>query len=251
MLTRISLIVAIVAGLAVAGLNFVKVKEKITTLISQRDGEKAEKVAAQTELSSTKKELTVTRKDLESTKTELVSTQGDRDKERAEKESQTRRAVKLTEDLAKVQQGLDDAQAQLHAWNAIGSTPEQLLARLAELKQVKEDLGSLTETNHVFASKIKTLTYRLLRYEDPENYRVELPPDLNGKILVADPKWDFVVLDFGEKQGALEDGVLLVSRNGRLVAKVQIRSVQSNRCIANVLPNWKLGDVMEGDSVIP
>ena len=32
MLMRISLIVAIIAGLAVGGLNFVKVKEKITTL---------------------------------------------------------------------------------------------------------------------------------------------------------------------------------------------------------------------------
>ena len=49
MLTRISLIVAILAGLAVAGLNFVKVKEKITTLMAERDSEKEQKVAAQAE----------------------------------------------------------------------------------------------------------------------------------------------------------------------------------------------------------
>jgi hypothetical protein len=49
----------------------------------------------------------------------------------------------------------------------------------------------------------------------------------------------------------LENGVMLVNRNGRLVAKVRIRSLQSDRCIANVLSNWKLGDVMEGDQVIP
>ena len=80
---------------------------------------------------------------------------------------------------------------------------------------------------------------------------VELPADLHGQVLVADPKWDFVVLNVGQNQGVLEDGIMLVNRNGRLVAKVQVRSVQSDRSIANVLPNWKLGDVMEGDQVIP
>ena len=39
MLMRISLIVAIIAGLAVGGLNFVKVKEKITTLQADLDRE--------------------------------------------------------------------------------------------------------------------------------------------------------------------------------------------------------------------
>ena len=47
MLIRISLIVAIVAGLAVGGLSFIKVKEKITTIQGQRDEEKAAKETAQ------------------------------------------------------------------------------------------------------------------------------------------------------------------------------------------------------------
>ena len=39
--------------------------------------------------------------------------------------------------------------------------------------------------------------------------------------------------------------------HGKLVAKVRISSVQANRSIANVLPDWKFGDVMEGDTVFP
>jgi hypothetical protein len=70
-------------------------------------------------------------------------------------------------------------------------------------------------------------------------------------VLVADPKWNFVVVNVGEEQGVLEHGELLVNRDGRLVAKVKIRSVQKDRAIANVLPGWQLGDVMEGDQVIP
>jgi hypothetical protein len=69
--------------------------------------------------------------------------------------------------------------------------------------------------------------------------------------VVVDPKWDFVVLNIGSKQGALEDGEMLVSRDGKLVAKVVIRSVQPDRCIANIVSGWKLGEVIEGDVVTP
>jgi hypothetical protein len=74
---------------------------------------------------------------------------------------------------------------------------------------------------------------------------------LKGKIVVVDPKWDFVVLNIGDEQGAIQDGEMLVSREGKLVAKVVIRSVQKDRCIANVVPGWKLGEMIEGDEVTP
>ena len=80
---------------------------------------------------------------------------------------------------------------------------------------------------------------------------VKLPPDLKGKIVVVDPKWDFVVLNIGDDRGVLQDGELLVSRNGKLVAKVVVRSVQKDRCVANVIPGWKLGEMIEGDDVTP
>jgi len=74
---------------------------------------------------------------------------------------------------------------------------------------------------------------------------------LRGKIVVVDPKWDFVVLNIGEDQGVLENGELLVSREGKLLAKVIVRSVQKDRAIANLVPGWKFSDVMEGDDVCP
>ena len=80
---------------------------------------------------------------------------------------------------------------------------------------------------------------------------IKLPADLKGKILVVDPKWDFVVLNIGEDQGVIQDGELLVSRDGKLVAKVIVRSVEKDRSIANIVPGWKLGEVIEGDEVTP
>jgi hypothetical protein len=104
--------------------------------------------------------------------------------------------------------------------------------------------------NKVLMQKVKKVETELAVYRDP-NFFVTLPASLKGKVLVADPKWNFVVLNVGEDQGVLERGELLVNRNGRLVAKVVVRSVQKDRCIANVLPGWELGEVMEGDLVIP
>jgi hypothetical protein len=69
--------------------------------------------------------------------------------------------------------------------------------------------------------------------------------------MVVDPKWDFVVLNIGEDQGLLPDGELLVSRDGKLIAKVIVRSIQKDRSIANLVPGWKLGEVIEGDQVTP
>jgi hypothetical protein len=31
---------------------------------------------------------------------------------------------------------------------------------------------------------------------------------------------------------------------------VKIKSIQQNRCIANVMRGWKISDVMEGDQVL-
>jgi hypothetical protein len=67
----------------------------------------------------------------------------------------------------------------------------------------------------------------------------------------VDPKFDFVVLDVGHDKGMLENGEMLVSRDGKLVAKVKVRAVERDRSIANVLPGWKLTDVYEGDVAVP
>ena len=78
-----------------------------------------------------------------------------------------------------------------------------------------------------------------------------MPSTASGKVLVSDPKWNFVVVNVGGDQGAKQFGELLVNRNGRLVAKVKISSVDKDRSVANVVPGWQIGEIMEGDLVIP
>jgi len=251
MLIRISLFVVIVLGLAATGLNFSKVKEKITTIMGQRDSEQQQKEAAQKELADTKSKLDTTTKDLAKTKEELTTTKDGLERETTKATAQEKRANALTEELTKTKLERDDAQAEIAAWKALGIPVEQIKTLIANLKSAQVEHEVLVAEKKILERENKRLQIRLNEILIVD-YKVPLPPGLTGKILAVDPKWDFVVLDVGEKEGALENGELLVNRSGRLVAKLKIRSVQADRSIANILPGpWKKGDVMEGDQVFP
>jgi negative regulator of sigma E activity len=59
-----------------------------------------------------------------------------------------------------------------------------------------------------------------------------------------------VVLNIGSDQGAKQLGVMMVDRDGKLLGKVRISSVTKTECIANIMPDWKRGNIMEGDEVL-
>ncbi|MGA3164440.1 MAG: hypothetical protein ABSD77_09660 [Verrucomicrobiota bacterium] len=250
MLIRISLIVAIVAALAVGGLNISKVRDKIDTLITQRNNERSQKQKALGDLASKSQELAKTKDTLTQTQQELTDTKSQRDKAVADDKEQIKRASEWADKLAKETQELNDTQAQLGAYTATTLSPEQVMTLNKMLKNTQTALEAVKEENVVLQRAVSRLNNQLAGFVGT-NYVVKLRANLEGKIVAVDPKWNFVVLNVGEDQGVLEDGEMLVSRNGKLVAKVIVRSVQKDHSIANVVPNWRLGDVIEGDEVTP
>ena len=250
MFIRISLIVAIAAALFASGWNIVKVRENITTLISQRDDERGKKAEALSNLSKAKTDLTKSQDALKQATQEMADAKSERDKAVVTATAQTKRADELSDKLTKTTQERDDSQNQLAAYKATGKTPDQVGTLSRALKESQEAVEIVNEEKLVLQRTLTRLQARLAKYEGPDP-TIRLRADLKGKILVVDPKWDFVVLDIGQDQGVLENGELLVSREGKLVAKVVVRSVEKNRCIANVVPGWKLGEVIEGDEVSP
>jgi septal ring factor EnvC (AmiA/AmiB activator) len=250
MLIRISLIVAIVAALAAGALNVFQVRDKIDTLITQRNDFHNERDEAVTERESAKKELAKTKDDLTQTQQQLADTKSDRDKAVADAAAQVKRADELADKLTKTSQERDDAQNLLAAYKATGLSADQVGGLNKALKSTETALEAVQEENGVLQRTVNRLSTQLAELV-VTNYVVMLRSDLKGRILAVDPKWNFVVLNIGGDQGVLNDGELLVSRNGRLVAKVIVRSVQKDRSIANIVPGWQLGDVIEGDEVTP
>jgi hypothetical protein len=249
MLIRITLIIAILGGLAVGVLNFVQVKDKISTTLAdrdqfhtQRDQEQKDKVKAQKELASTKVTLDKTTAQLKETTTE-------RDAALQKADEESKRAQALDDSLKKTKDERDTAQNELAAWHALGVPLERIKATLASLKAVTEERDAIASEKKVLLEANSRLQDKIDSILNPE-HEVKLPEGLRGKVLVSDPRYDFVVLDIGQNQGVRESGRLLVNHNGKLVAKVQIKSVQADRSIANVMPGWQISDIMEGDQVL-
>ncbi len=249
MLIRISLIIAIVASLGAGVISFVKVKEKITFLMTDRDNEKTQKETALRDLSDTKKVLTATKKDLDITKADLATTVTQRDQALTDAANEKKTSTALTAKLEKTAADRDKAQTELAQWNALNHSIDEVSTALKDQKNLRADRTNLVVKISNLSGQLKEATNLLTQLTGGE-LPIKLDPALRGKVVIVDPKYDFVVLDIGENQNAIEGGILLVNRRGKLVAKLKIRSVQADRCIATVMPG-KLGEVMEGDLVLP
>ena len=247
---RISLIVAILAALGAGTLNVLQVRDKINTLISQRNTYHDNLDKTKATLDTTKRDLAKAKSDLADTQQQLADAKTARKKAEDTAAAQTKRADDLNAQLAKVTQDRDAAQAELAAYKATGKSPQEVLQLVALIKQDQDTIAAINDEKKVLSRKLLSVQNQLNELLT-ESYVVKLPADLKGQVVVVDPKWDFVVLNIGDEQGVLQDGEMLVSRDGKLVAKVIIRTVEKDRCIANIMPGWKLGDVYEGDQVIP
>jgi DNA repair exonuclease SbcCD ATPase subunit len=251
MLIRISLIVAILAGIGVGVLNFVKVKEKIVALQNDRDNEKKMKETAQADASKTHATLKKTETELKQTKATLDQTAAELAAAAAERDRKAKEAEELTSRLRDTSDKLEKSQQELSRFSAIPITPDEAIALKEEFKVLQNKLDEADIVNKALAREKVRLANKLAIYTDQGTNIVELPAELKGKVVAMDPKWNFVVVNLGADQGVLELGELLVNRSGRLVGKIIVREVKKDHCIANLLEGWQIGEILEGDEVIP
>jgi len=248
MLLRICLIITIIAGLGAAYLGFVPVKEIITTTREARD-QFLQKLDAETALyQKTDKELKTTKTQLATTTAKLNDTQSQLEAANTKNTELDKQNTDLTDKLTKMTARADTAEQTLEKWRQLPA-PE-------EIKIIISNLAKTTKERDVFIAENKLL---LARNDDLQkqinnlvgtDVAVALPTGLKGRVLAVDPKFDFVVLDIGDDQGAKERGEMMVNRQGKFIGKVRISSVQKDRCVATIMPGWKRGEIMEGDQVI-
>jgi len=250
MALRISLIIAIVASAATLVLSHLKVAERIQTLettLAQTQQELAvaqqNEAKARQEAQQLKDQLDQTTQELDQTKAQLAQVQQEARQQRA-------RADRVEEQLHQTRVELAQVRRRLAAWEALQIPIEEIRSRLAALEKAKATIAALQEENRILLRKATEYRNRLMVYEGEELPKVELPKGLKGHVVATDPKWDFVILDIGGEQGVLPGGELLVSRDGKLVAKVRVVRVEKDQSVANVLPEWKQAEVKPGDLVI-
>jgi Tfp pilus assembly protein PilE len=246
---RIALILALVASIASIAISFVVVKPRVEELRSTLATTTSERDTARANETKAKGEAKAATAAAEKANKELLQTKSDLETSQNEATMQHTRADKLSTELSKTTKDKNEAQEKLAQWEVLGIQPDQIRKLQSDLKETlakKEELAIIKKGNE---RAIAQLEARLARYEGDDK-PVEMP-GLKGSVVAVDPKWEFVILDVGSNQGAKERGLLIVRRGDKLVGKVKLVTVEENKSVANILGDWKQGDVAvaPGDAV--
>ena len=165
---------------------------------------------------------------------------------------QRERADKHEDDLNTTRAKLVNAEKTSASWGLFqqaNGTQAQISQKLATFTEVNNQRANFLAENTILLSQIEKIGVELSRYTGT-SVKVSLPQNLHGTVTAVDAQFDFVVLDIGESQGAREHGELLVSRDEKLIGKLRILDVKKDHSIANILPDWKQGEIQTGDLVI-
>ncbi len=248
MLLKISLGLAILVGLATLYFTM-PLSDKITGLTTDLASAKSSLDESQKAEAKAKDDAKKTKTILEATTKDLNTATNFLTQVTARLAEQEKRANKSAADLVTVTEERNEARQELNKWQVIGMAPEKIRDEIDARKRLQAERDALKDENKTLSRNVTGLQTRLRRYE-PDGSEVVLPPGTKGKVVAVDPKYDFVVLDIGGNQGLVEDAKMLVNRDGKLVAKVKITHVEPSRAIANIMPEWKQDDIVEGDQVI-
>lgn len=249
MLTRISLIIVILAGIGAIVFGQMQVKKKIDETIQARDTYGTNWKKEEARANNLDKELATTKEKLTATETELATTKAALDKKDAEIALINAELGRTRDALTRARGELGATQAKVTAYEATGLQPDEIKEVIARLKKSLDDIKGLEMAVVEGNRRIGGLEARI-RELVGDDASVILPAGLKGKIITVDPKWDFVVINLGKNDGVLLNGQMLVSRDGKLLAKVRIVNVQDDKAIANVMAGWRLDDILEGDTVL-
>jgi hypothetical protein len=251
MLLKISLGLAILVGLATLYYVHVPVANSIAELKSNLQSTQASLQTSQQNEAKLNKDLKGVRAQLDDTTRTLGETTNQLAQAQAKAQEQQARADKASSELTAVTGERNQAQQELSQWHLFELTPDKIRENLARLRTVERERDVFTTENKALSKKVANLTRELKRYTGEVEPEIVLPAGTHATVVAVDPKYDFVVLDAGGNQGILEGAKLLVNRDGKLIGKVRITSVEPNRSVANVLPEWKQegNEIMEGDQV--
>jgi hypothetical protein len=251
MLLKISLGLAILVGLATLYFVHVPLAGKITELNANLQTTQNSLQTSEQNLKKANTDLKGVRTQLDETTRTLGEATNQLAQAQAKAQEQQARADKASAELTTVTGERNQAQQELSQWHLFELTPDKIRENLARLRTVERERDVFTTENKALSKKVANLTRELKRYTGEVEPEVVLPPGTHATVIAVDPKYDFIVLDAGGNQGMLEGAKLLVNRDGKLVGKVRITSVEPNRSIANVLPEWKQegNEIMEGDQV--
>ena len=112
-------------------------------------------------------------------------------------------------------------------------------AQIAELNQVKETLANKEQDAEKRSDDLE---------KQVERYQSHIVKNgLEGEVLAVNHDWNFVVLSIGDRQGAVSNAEMVLTRGASQIGKVRITEVEPSTSVADIIP----GTLARGVSVQP
>ena len=168
MLLRISLIVAILAGLGAVAVSHLKVKTGIEDLTASRDDFKTKLETTQTDLAKKKKDLATTTDSLRVASSQLNQATNDLATMTTTAKQQERRANEAAANLEKAMKERNSAQEELAGFKALDVKPEQIKKLVTDLGQTTKERDAFAGENEVLLRNNLKLQSDLKKYINPD-----------------------------------------------------------------------------------
>lgn len=119
------------------------------------------------------------------------------------------------------------------------ATSEELQKELEEVRREKRELEK----------EIAERTGSLPGSVDVGQVKITTGRRFSGKVLVVNPKHNFVVIDIGREKGLEKGVVLIVHRGNKFVGKAQVIKAYEKMAAADLVADWMQDEVQVNDGV--
>jgi len=188
-------------------------------------------------------QLFQTKDTLKQTRDELTATQQELARTRQELDAARQEIAGLNEQLA--QKNAQIAQARQKV-NEINSQIEELNR---QVNDQKEQIARMEREKAELAEAKQRLEDALAPFLPPPIPSRDAIRNLRGQVLLADPQWNFVVLDIGKNAGVQKNTTMLVHRGDEMIARIRISDVRDELSVGDIEREWMKGPVQPGDRV--
>jgi Tfp pilus assembly protein PilV len=225
-------------------------RNDVTTNISEKENAMRLRAASDRKLKAREKEFTEATSRATAAEEKANSAEANLTKaqnERAELEAKLQASESQVTDL---QKRVADATVGGTA-GAEGAAPNDLKSQLDD---AKKQLEAAEQEKSVLADKVRTAQDRVARMEEEKKRRESGAnvPGVHGIVLAVNQAYNFVVLSVGDRQGVVTNSEMLVMREGVLIGKIRISSVEPTTSIGDIISTSlpRGVQVQPGDTVI-
>src|SRR5688572_30317193 len=157
MLLRISLVLAILAGIGTIVVTHLKTREHVQGIITVRDENIKGRADEKRRADTAEKTLARTRETLTTTSNALVKTEEELNGTKQELATVRENLKKTTAELVKATEDKKAAQAELAKWEQLGVKPEQVRGIIADVKIKTEAIAALEDEKKILSRRADEL----------------------------------------------------------------------------------------------